>query len=85
MSREFATIATASGMVEAEILKGLLQAQGVTVWLRHESVGSAIGLGVGPLAEVDICVPRDQEQQAQEVLDQYNSGDLEAPDAEGDS
>jgi hypothetical protein len=80
MTQEYATVATASGMMEAEILKGMLQAQGVTVWLRHESAGSAIGLGVGPLALVDICVPLDQESEALAVLEDYSSGALEIDD-----
>lgn len=71
MSEEYALVATASGRLEAEILRGLLEANGIPVWLLGESAGSAIGLGVGPLGQVDIRVPNEFEAQAREVLGEY--------------
>ncbi len=71
MSRDYVKILTASGMIEAEILRGYLQASEIEVLLRHESAGPAIGLGAGPLGEVDLLVPPEQERRAQELLDEF--------------
>ena len=82
MSQDFVKIATAAGKVEAEILRSLLEANDIKVQLLYESAGTAIGLGVGPLAEVDILVSADQEAQAEALLSDYYSGNLEAEDPE---
>lgn len=83
MNDAYVLIATAAGRLEAEILRGLLEAHGVPVWLLGESAGSAIGLGVGPLGEVDIRVPAEYEERAREILAQYYSDRLvDAGDSE---
>ncbi|MCH7589309.1 MAG: hypothetical protein IIC78_14935, partial [Chloroflexi bacterium] len=53
------------------------EAQGVQVWLSHESAGTALGLGVGPLAQVDLLVHRSQEAEAKSILDDYHAGALD--------
>jgi hypothetical protein len=77
MGDEFEVIATAAGAIEAEILRGMLEAAGVDVWLRRESAGSAFGLNVGPLGQVDVAVSADQYELAQQVLEDYRSGKLD--------
>jgi hypothetical protein len=76
MDEEIVVVETTSGMIEAEILRGLLQAKGITVWLLQESAGRAIGLSVGPLGQVDLMVPADQAAEATKVLDDYHAGRL---------
>lgn len=71
ISSDYALVAIASGQLEAEILRGLLEAHGVLVWTLGESAGSAIGLGLGPLGEVEIRVPAEQEPLARELLGEY--------------
>ena len=80
MAEDFITVETASGMIDAEIIKGLLESRGIRVILRQESAASAIGLSVGPLAAVDILVPIAQEQAARDLLNDYHSGKLETED-----
>ena len=79
MSDEYVVVETTAGNIEAEILKGLLEAQGVTVRLRQESAAAALGLGagVGKMGEVDIIVPKDQEIAARQVLKDYHDGKFE--------
>ena len=79
MSEEWVTVVTASGRMEAEILRGLLEAAGLQTWLTHESAASAVGLGVGPLARVDVRVPAEEEEAARQALEDYYSGRLENP------
>ena len=79
MSDEYVVVETTAGNIEAEILKGLLEAQGVTVMLRQESAAAALGLGagVGKMGEVDLLVPKDQETAARQVLKDYHEGKFE--------
>ncbi len=76
MADQVVTVETVSGMLEAEIVRGLLEAAGLRVWLSHEAAGKAIGLGVGPLGEVSILVPASEEEAARRVLADYRSGRL---------
>ena len=66
---ELVAVATADGQVEAEIIKGLLEANGVDVWLSQESAGSALGLTVGAMGQVEVMVREEQAEQARAVLD----------------
>ncbi len=76
MDQELVTVETVSGMLEAEIVRGLLESAGLRVWLSHEAAGRAIGLGVGPLGEVNILVPAAAEDTARRLLADYRSGRL---------
>jgi hypothetical protein len=77
MPDEFLEITTTAGPVQAEILRGLLEAQGIEVVLRRESAGTAYGLSVGPLGEVAICVRFADEKAARALLDDYYAGRLD--------
>lgn len=81
MPNELVVVETVSGMMEAEILRGLLEAAGVMVELSHEAALSAYSLGVGRLARVEVMVREEQEALASKIIDEYRSGTLETPDA----
>jgi len=74
-------IETVSGLMEAEILRGLLEAAGVKVERSHEAALSAYSLGVGRLARVELMVRVEQEILARQVIAEYNSGVLDTPDS----
>lgn len=74
---QWEVVAYLSDSIEAEILRGLLQAQGVEVWLSQEGAARAIGLTVGPVGEIAILVPSHQFEQALDVLEAYDQGDYE--------
>ena len=64
-----------SGSARAEILKGLLEAQGIKVVLSQEGIGESIyPVTVGPLSEIQILVPDSQLQDALQILADYNDG-----------
>ena len=71
------TVISIQGELQAEILRGLLEAQGIPVQLSQEGVARVYGLGVGPLAEVDILVPANKFQAAQEIIESYQTGEFE--------
>lgn len=74
MSDEIVAIESTAGMIDATLLKSLLEAQGIDVWLSHESASTAVGLGVGPTAEVQIMVRQDQAQKAREIIQDFREG-----------
>jgi hypothetical protein len=81
---DIVSIACVAGMIEAEIVRGLLEAAGIPVWLSHESAGTVYGLTIGPLGLVDIYVPTRLETRARAILDEYHAGTTPpdgAPDA----
>lgn len=63
-----------AGDLQAEILRGLLEAQGIPARLSKEGAGKAIGLNVGPLGEIEILVPARLREAADKVLDNYYAG-----------
>jgi len=75
---ELVSVGTADGQVEAEIFKGLLAANDIEVWLSQESAGSALGLTVGAMGEVEIMVRAEQAEQARSLLEQGPEPDPEA-------
>jgi hypothetical protein len=71
-------IGEAAGELQAEIYKGLLEAQGIPVVLSQEGAGRVFGLSVGLMGEVDILVPTHMVAQAQQVLDDYERGKFDS-------
>ena len=66
------------GDIQAQILGGLLEAQGIQVWLSQEGGGHSVyALTVGELGTVHILVPAQQSQAAQAILEDYNAGKFE--------
>ena len=77
MSEDLVKVASAAGKVEGEILRSLLEANDIQVYLSYESAGSAYAMGVGPLAEVDVMVKPEQQADAEALLDDYYEGRLD--------
>jgi hypothetical protein len=63
--------------IQAEILRGLLEAQEIKVWLSQEGAGRALGLSFTPMGEVLVMVPTSQVALAKEILTRYFEGNLE--------
>ena len=75
---KWVVLETVSGSFQAEILRGLLEAQGVSVVLSQEGAGrSAYAVTVGPLGAVQILVPAEELAEARKVLDSYYAGEYE--------
>jgi len=80
MEDEIIMVQSAAGMIEAEILRGLLESNAVQAWLSHEAAGTAYGIAVGPVGKVDIMVLKKDLDRARSVLDDYYAGRLEQDD-----
>jgi Putative prokaryotic signal transducing protein len=68
----------AHGMLDAEMIRALLESFNIQAQLFQESAGVVYGINFGPLGEVKIYVSKLQAVQAKEVLDDYQEGKLEA-------
>jgi len=66
-----------SGEFQANLLRNLLEAQGIKVFLNQEGAGKAYGLTVGPLGQVQVLVPEHQSQEARQIVDDYYAGKFE--------
>ena len=62
------TVYIADGKLEAEIIKGRLESEGIVAMLRYESAGLVYGLTVDGLGQVEVQVPPSLAQDAKEVL-----------------
>ena len=64
---QLVTICTARHM-EAEIIKGRLESEGIPALLSYESAGLVYGLTIDGLGEVKIMVPKHMASEAKEIL-----------------
>jgi hypothetical protein len=75
---EWVVVHEADGNLQAEIMRGLLEAQGIPVLLSQEGAGHfAYVTTVGSLGIVEVMVPSEHVQAAQRVLEEYDAGKLE--------
>lgn len=85
---EWEVVYEAEGPLQAELLRGLLEAQEISVVLSQEGIGRVYGLTVGPLAVVQILVPESQVGRARQILKDYDSNvgfeTLDSDDAAGE-
>lgn len=65
---DLVTVYIANGQIEAEIIKGRLESEGIPAIFRYESAGLVYGLTVDGLGQVEVQVPSFLSQQATEVL-----------------
>jgi len=65
-------------IAHAQVLRGMLEAQGIRVWLNQESAGTAIGLNLPSiLGAVKIIVNEESAERARTLIEAYYAGDLE--------
>jgi len=64
---QLVTVRTAKYM-EAQIIKGRLESEGIPVLLSYESAGLVYGITIDGLGEVKIMVPKRLAEEAKEIL-----------------
>lgn len=77
MSQRLVVVYTAAGPGPADIIQGSLLAAGIPATTSREGAGAAYGLTVGPLGMVDILVPEEFADQAEQLLAAMQHGDLD--------
>lgn len=71
---------SASGVLEAKSIQGLLKSFNIESEIFQESVGITYGLTIGSLGEADILVSEDKLEEAKQILTLMENGKLEIPD-----
>lgn len=67
-----AQVYVTSGLLQAEIIKGKLESNGIPTLLKYESLGPVLGLTVDGLGQVEVWVPADQAELAYALLHEAN-------------
>ena len=73
----FVTVYKAHGKLDAESIKGFLEAQGIPAFLDSNALGQIYGLTVGDLGEVGVMVSSENEDQAKNLLQAMENGEFE--------
>jgi hypothetical protein len=81
---EWILVDKVQGQLQAEILGGLLEAQGIMVWLNAQGAAHAYAVGVGQLGAVEILVPSNAAEQARQILDAYYRGEFDDMELSGE-
>ena len=66
-----------AGSFQANVIEGLLKAKDIPVVVSKPGAGVAIGVTVGSLGRVQILVPNSELDRAQQVVENYYSGEYE--------
>jgi hypothetical protein len=70
-----------NGDLQAELLRGLLEAQGIAVYLSQEGAGHNVyPVSIGPLARVELLVHSSDVEAAREILKKYYAGEFDQGD-----
>jgi hypothetical protein len=81
MSETNLIVVDETSMAHAQVIRGLLESQGIRVWLNQESAGTAIGINLlTTMGIVKLIVRQESVDRARELIDAYYSGELENGD-----
>jgi hypothetical protein len=80
---EWVLVDKVEGQLQAEMLRGLLEAQGIMVWVNPQGAARAYAVTIGTLGAVELLVPSSAADQARQVLDAYYRGDFEDMELKG--
>ena len=76
MTKRFVEVDIVMGRHIADLVRSLLEANGIPTELSQESVGAVTGFSVGSMSEVRILVPSDRAEDARKLLEDYYAGEL---------
>lgn len=63
-------VCVTSGLLQAEVIKGKLEANDIPVLLQYESLGPVMGLTVDGLGQVQVLVPEDKADTARALIEE---------------
>jgi hypothetical protein len=84
ISHQWVVVDEVAGALQAEIIRGFLTSQGLTVRIAMEGVGRVHGFVVGPLGTNQVLVPDGQVEYARKVLQAYYDNDFDLTETEAD-
>jgi len=62
-----------AGELQAELIRGILEAQDIEVVLSQEGVGHVYAVNIGVIGRVQVLVPQKDSSRAKQILKQYYS------------
>lgn len=65
---DLVTVYVTQGHLRANVIRGLLESAGIPVILKYEAAGRAIGITVNGLGRVEVQVPEEWAQEANDLL-----------------
>jgi Putative prokaryotic signal transducing protein len=68
------TVYISQGMLSAEVVRGKLATAGIPVLLKYEAIGQIIGITVDGLGRVEVQVPEEYANEAEELLQEEEAG-----------
>jgi len=71
------TVYRASGMLQAQVIKGRLETSGIPVVLDYEAIGQVYGFTVDGLGEVRVMVPIERAAEARELITTSDEDEME--------
>lgn len=71
---DFARVYTAVGMLQANLVKSMLEAASLPVLVYGESAATVYGFTVGDMARVELWVPVDRLVEAEEIVAEFEKG-----------
>lgn len=77
---QWVLLAMVNGEIEAEILRGLLEASEIQVFISREGISKIYTVSVPPLGLMRVMVPASQLEAARRVQADYQSGAFEGFD-----
>lgn len=75
--RKWELVTYVNDPIQAEILKGLLEAQGVMIHIVREGYQAAYGIANQPSVRIELLAPNDQAEEAKQIIADYNAGKFE--------
>ena len=84
MPNDLVSVYIAHGQVEAQLIKSLLEAEGIPVMIAQEGAGAAYGLTVGILGIAEIFVREQDAQKAKEVIEEMRGDDAASDEGESE-
>ncbi len=75
---QWALVEAVHDPILAEILSGLLEAQGITTHIVREGYQAAMGIANQSSVRIEILAPDNQVEEAKEIMKDYYSGKFEA-------
>jgi hypothetical protein len=76
-NEEWVLVDQVQGQLQADIVRGLLEAQGIMVWMNTPGAAHAYAVTVGTLGTVELLVPSSSADLARQILEEYYRGDFE--------
>ncbi|MBN1446217.1 MAG: DUF2007 domain-containing protein [Candidatus Omnitrophica bacterium] len=68
MDEKWVAVSYPKTPAEAFIIKGLLESEGIPVFIQQEAIGKAYGMTLDGLGQIKILVPAERKDEAEQLL-----------------